>query len=186
MHEATGLAGWESYYVMVGSSAAALTGLQFVVMALASETLRRASAREIDAFSTPTIVHFGVVLLMSAVLSAPWPTLRGPSVTLGLTGAGGVGYTLLVLSRGRRAPNYRMVLEDWIFHVWLPLAAYVCLVAAAFQMTRAESVSLFIIAATALLLLFVGIHNAWDTTTYLALERIQKGRESSPRNWRGK
>jgi hypothetical protein len=178
------LAGWDSFYVMVGSSAAALTGLQFVVMALASETLRHASAREVDAFSTPTIVHFGAVLLISAVLSAPWAALHGPALTLLVTGVAGVGYTFLVLWRARRAPNYRMVTEDWIFHVLLPLAAYAVLVAAAASMTRAESVSLFTIAADALLLLFVGIHNAWDTATYLALERIQGGKESSPRNTR--
>jgi hypothetical protein len=57
-------------------------------------------------------------------------------------------------------------------------------VAAAASMTRAESVSLFIVAADALLLLFVGIHNAWDTATYLALERIQRGKESSTRKTR--
>jgi hypothetical protein len=185
MQESTRLlAGWDSFYVMVGSSAAALTGLQFVVMALASETLLRASTREIDAFSTPTIVHFGAVLLISAILSAPWGALHGPALMLLVTGVAGVGYTFLVLWRARRAPNYRMVTEDWIFHVLLPLAAYTVLVAAAASMTRTESVSLFIVAADALLLLFVGIHNAWDTATYLALERIQRGKESPPRNTR--
>jgi hypothetical protein len=33
--------------------------------------------------------------------------------------------------------------------------------------------ALFVIGATALLLLFIGIHNAWDTVTYVAVERWQ-------------
>jgi hypothetical protein len=35
----------------------------------------------------------------------------------------------------------------------------------------------FVIAATALLLLFIGIHNAWDTVTYIAVERLPTPKE---------
>jgi hypothetical protein len=59
------LSHWENFYVIVGSSAAALTGLQFVVIALVVDVRRRSSSREIDAFATPTIVHFCAVLLIS-------------------------------------------------------------------------------------------------------------------------
>src|SRR2546426_6855544 len=55
------LAAWETFFFLIGSSAAALTGLQFVVIALIAESRRRATTREIQAFSTPTIVHFGGV-----------------------------------------------------------------------------------------------------------------------------
>ena len=69
------LARWESFYVIVGSSAGALTGLQFVVIALIAEAEAAASMQEIRAFGTPTVVHFCAVLFISAVLSAPWHTL---------------------------------------------------------------------------------------------------------------
>ena len=77
MHDPAGspLAAWESFYVIIGSSAAALIGLQFVVIALLAETRRHSSTKEIDAFATPTIVHFATVLLLSSILSAPWPSL---------------------------------------------------------------------------------------------------------------
>jgi hypothetical protein len=32
---------------------------------------------------------------------------------------------------------------------------------------------LFVVAGTALLFLFIGIHNAWDTVTYIALDHVQ-------------
>ena len=64
--------GWENFYVIVGSSAGALIGLQFVVITLiASRPITRDTARAGGAFATLSVVHFGVVLLLSAVLSAP-------------------------------------------------------------------------------------------------------------------
>ncbi|NUO64089.1 MAG: hypothetical protein HOQ34_10980, partial [Gemmatimonadaceae bacterium] len=78
------LSAWESFYVIVGSSAAALTGLQFVVMTLITDLRRRAGEGEIGAFATPTVIHFGAALLVSAILPAPWETRHGPAVTLGL------------------------------------------------------------------------------------------------------
>jgi len=77
------LVAWESFYVIVGSSGAALTGLQFVVIALIAESRTRTSPRQIDAFGTPTIVHFCAVLLVSAILSAPWQALSSASLALG-------------------------------------------------------------------------------------------------------
>jgi hypothetical protein len=39
--------------------------------------------------------------------------------------------------------------------------------------------SLFAIGGTALLLLFIGIHNAWDAVTYIAQQRRSGKAESS-------
>ena len=52
MPEST-LAGWESFYVILGSSAAALTGLQFVVMALVADMPRAGSMHDIATYGTP-------------------------------------------------------------------------------------------------------------------------------------
>src|SRR5207245_9694877 len=80
------LAAWESFYVIIGSSSAALIGLQFVVIALVAEMRRRSTMREIDAFGTPTIVHFSAVLVVSSIQSAPWPSLSNIAVLLGSCG----------------------------------------------------------------------------------------------------
>src|SRR4051812_2489772 len=65
--------GWESFYVIVGSSAGALIGLQFVVITLIADMpLRPGDAEASGAFTTPSVIHFAVVLFLSAVLSAPW------------------------------------------------------------------------------------------------------------------
>ena len=57
----TALAGWENFYVIVGSSAGALIGLQFVVITLIADApIARADAQASGAFSAPSVIHFGV------------------------------------------------------------------------------------------------------------------------------
>jgi hypothetical protein len=169
-------AAWESFYVIVGSSAAALTGLQFVVVALAAEA-RALRGPELSAFGTPTIVHFCAVLFMSAILSTPWQTVSGAGLTLSLAGAAGMAYTGIVGWRARRQTGYMPVLEDWLWHGAFPLIAYVVLLVAAFRLDQSPAGCLFAIAAAALFLLFIGIHNAWDAVTYIAMSRAQEGTE---------
>jgi lipid-A-disaccharide synthase-like uncharacterized protein len=168
------LAAWESFYVIVGSSGAALTGLQFVVIALVAESRKRSTLREIDAFGTPTIVHFGAVLLVAAILSAPWRGLLSVSVALAVCGLVGVLYGLVVLKRARRQTGYSPVWEDWLWHVVLPLSAYALLLIAGILLRSYPRQVLFLVGANALILLFIGIHNAWDTVTYIAIEHLQK------------
>jgi hypothetical protein len=181
VHEAVSpLAAWESFYVIVGSSAAALTGLQFVVMALVADSTMRRSTREIDAFATPTIVHFSVVLLVSSILSAPWPGLAGVRAILLACGAAGFIYILRVYQRARRVTAYQPVLEDWMFHVLLPAVAYAIVLVGAALLVGRPVAALFLIGASALLLLVIGIHNAWDTVTYIALGQQEQSSGRGP------
>jgi hypothetical protein len=170
----TALAAWESFYVIVGSSAAALTGLQFVVIVLGAEIGTIGGAPTVRAFGTPTIVHFCAVLLLSAVLSAPWHALSSASIVLGACGLAGVIYAIRVFLHARRQTDYVPVAEDWLFHSVLPLIAYGTLLGSAITLERHSAVSLFVIGATAVLLLFIGIHNAWDAVMYIAISSRQK------------
>ncbi|MGH7523767.1 MAG: hypothetical protein ACREK8_05640 [Gemmatimonadales bacterium] len=165
---ASPLAAWQSYYVIIGSSAAALTGLQFVVMALISESSRKGGSEPIAAFGTPTVVHFCVALLVAAIACAPWATATSPAIAIGCCGAGGVAYATLVGWRAQSQRAYRPVLEDWIWHVILPVVAYAALLVAAVLLRGEPGAPPFIIAAAALLLVFIGIHNAWDSAMYIA------------------
>ena len=169
-------AAWESFYVIIGSSAAALTGLQFVVIALGAES-RAARGPEVNAFGTPTVVHFCAVLLVSATLSMPWHAIANGGLALGTCGVAGLVYTLIVVRRVRGQTAYTPVLEDWVWHVILPIAAYATLLLAALGLELNPPRSLFVIAATALLLLFVGIHNAWDAVTYIASEHLREPKD---------
>src|SRR5262245_54627610 len=160
------LSEWNSFYVIVGSSAGALIGLQFVVMTLIAS---RPTVREPEAgaaFATPSVIHFSVVLLLAAVVSAPWHTISAIAVLLGLVGLGGIVYTAIVARRMKAQTFYEPVFEDWLFHVLLPFAAYAELAGPAILTRTHARAALFVVAASALVLLFVGIHNAWDAITY--------------------
>ena len=164
----TPFSGWENFYVIVGSSAGALIGLQFVVMTLiAGRPFRPGEAQAGDAFATPSVVHFGVVLLLSALNSAPWGGVGVVATLWGLPGVCGIAYVVVVSRRMRAQDAYRPVFEDLLFHVLLPLAAYAVLALAAFLARPYTRAALFLVGATSLLLLFVGIHNAWDSATHL-------------------
>jgi hypothetical protein len=168
------LTAWESFYVIIGSSAAALTGLQFVVIVLSAEANTLGSGSSTRAFGTPTIVHFCAVLLISAILSAPWPALSTVGLALGACGVVGFAYAMIVVRHARRQTEYVPVLEDWIWHCALPLIAYAALLLAAVFLQRHPTPSLFVIGGTVLLLLFIGIHNAWDSVVYIALHQRQR------------
>ncbi|HEX3927940.1 MAG TPA: hypothetical protein VHW65_08075 [Gemmatimonadales bacterium] len=169
------LAGWQSFYVILGSSAAALTGLNFVVVTLIPDTSLRTSSDGIDAYSTPTVVHFCAALLISALLCAPWPALTGVGAAVGMVGAVGIVYVALVTRRARRQTEYRPVFEDWLWHTILPFLAYVTQTIAGITLCLGRAGALYGIATAAMLLLFIGIHNSWDTVTFLALKRTPRG-----------
>jgi hypothetical protein len=160
------LAGGENFYVIVGSSAGALIGLQFVVITLIAERPGLHMAEASAAFATPSVVQFGVVLLLSALFSVPWNGISVVGVLWGFVGLGGVVYSVAVAQRMRVQAAYKPVFEDWLFHILLPLVAYTVLTVSAFTASEYTSETLFGVGAVALLLLFIGIHNAWDAVTY--------------------
>jgi hypothetical protein len=129
------LSGWESFYVIVGSSGAALIGLQLVVITLIADG-----------------------------------RARGSSGSIAACGIIGVGYGAIVVARARRQTDYAPVFEDWLWHAILPCGAYAALLLSAVFLRAGTRTALFVIAAAALSLLLIGIHNAWDTVTYIAVD----------------
>jgi len=177
------LGAWSNFYIMTGSSAAALTGLMFIVITLVmgSERLRK-SPDGIGTYSTPTVVHFCAALLVSAILSAPWRSLAHLGILLALSGIAGVVYVLRVAQRARRQANYRPDAEDWTWYTILPLLAYVAIFAGAIALPADPVVALFAIGGGAMLLIFIGIRNAWDIVTFIAigLSRDRPDSKESP------
>ena len=173
---------WDSFYVIVGSSAGALIGLQFVVITLIADRPSLRAPEAGAAFATPNIVHFSAALLLSALLRAPWQTITLVAALWGLVGFSGVAYVIVVARRMRRQGAYRPEFEDWSFHVVLPLAAYTILALSAFAARSHTREALFGVGAAALLLLFIGIHNAWDSAAYHVLVQrdasAERGRDA--------
>lgn len=179
------LDGWTNFYLITGGAAAALTGLQFVVQTLlASEPVRPVAGSDpeggIAAFSSPTIVHLTLALVISSLACVPWPGYQSMRVAFVLLGAGGFGYIGVVLRRARGQQSYAPVFEDWLWHFLLPGAAYGGVMLAAFFLHRGADGPMFVVGGATLLLLCVAIHNAWDTVTWFTVSLVKRANATAP------
>ena len=171
MHDAPLFAAWSNFYVITGSSSAALTGLMFVAVTIVASRRTNIDQQRLatSTFSTPTVVHFCAAFLVSVLMSAPWSSIVYLETILALSGLAGLGYVARVLLRTRMMTVYHPDFEDWTCNVGLPTLAYIA-IAVAGAMLQAGTPALFAIAGATLLLIFVAIHNAWDIVTYIAIE----------------
>ncbi|HEX9132709.1 MAG TPA: hypothetical protein VF844_10480, partial [Ktedonobacteraceae bacterium] len=142
------LAAWQNFYVIIGTAAATLTGLLFVVITLVSGALRQVSSpwSGIRVFSTPNVMHFGAALLIAALLSAPWPALWPAGLLVGLAGLGGVIYVFIVLWEVRHRLSYNLVLSDWLWYTLSPLLAYRAVLVGGILLPISAALALFVIA----------------------------------------
>jgi len=169
---------WTNYYIIVGSAAAALTGLMFVVITLVVSGERREGASIGTAtFSTPSVVSLAAALIVSAVFAIPWLSLVPLAIVIGVGSVGGLAYIVRLIVMARGFENYEPDVEDWTWFWILPIVAYGTTLVAAFFLPAATYGALFAIAAAVLLHLLIGIHNAWDIVTYIAIERPEIDRD---------
>jgi hypothetical protein len=169
--DASPLAGWDNFYVIVGSAAGGLTGLTFVIIALIREG-RHVRPTGVRAFVTPTIVHFGGVLALAAFVSMPHQQLLTLSAGFLTGGLAGLGYGVFTgLNMRRQAPKYIPVREDWTWHVILPTLVYAALLVMGILIWYRPAQTQFGVAAASLSLLFIGIRNAWDIAIWMTTHR---------------
>ena len=168
--------GWENFYVIAGSSASGLTGLTFVVIALASDAnmVRLSGLR---AFITPTVIHFGSVLWIAAILSIPGHTPLSLAISIALTGLVLTIYSILTIYRMASIKQYSPALQDWIWNAAAPLLCCLTLLLAAALLLQHSVAALYLIGLVTLATLFIGIHNAWDLAVWITAERPSKRQE---------
>lgn len=174
------LSGWENFYVIVGSSAGALTGLTFVAISLVKETGQPGAGRAIPAFTTPTVVQFSLALLLCAILSAPWADLTPLSALLVLIGLGMLVYGSIIVRRIRRQESYDPVAEDWLWYGIVPLVATVALLVGAVLLVGNPTLALYVIAGVMLVLMFNALHNAWDLVTWITITQVDGTQDNAP------
>jgi hypothetical protein len=163
--------GWSNFYYLIGSAAAGLIGLMFVVMTLTSGLDRLRARRGAALYMTPTIVHFGVVFTISAVTMVPGLGFRGAAVVfgfiafLGLTCAGRafLGFRT-PRKEGAEPPHW----SDFWLYAALPTTLYGGLVVASAGVWARASWAALAMAGLLLTVLLLGIRNAWDLVSTIA------------------
>ncbi len=167
------LESWTNFYVIVGSAAGGLTGLTFVVIALVADA-HAVRLTGLRAFITPTVVHFCTTLGLSALINVPKLTALGLGICLAIIGVIGLSYCVrTILHMRRMVSEYVPVVADWIWNVLLPTLCYLLLLLLGWLAPANPIVTLYVVAAVALLLLLIGIHNAWDIAVWFTAERPQ-------------
>ena len=160
---------WHDFYLVLGPASAGLIGLLFVVATLQSGRDPEASARGASIYLTPTVFHFAVVLVISAVASAPDLPRWAVGLILGVCGLIGCSYGVYsaVGIRNFKSPDPPHWSDFWYYGV-APAVAYLGMMLSAIGAWAQAPADALIIAGVLLALLLIGVRNAWDLVTFLA------------------
>jgi hypothetical protein len=161
--------GWDNFYFMIGSAAGGLFGLLFVVVTLTAGYDRSTALRGAALYMTPTAVHFGSVLFMSAIALAPGLPVEASAAIVLLVAAVGLANAVRA-AVGIRAPQRGVEAhwsDFWMYGV-VPTAIYVALAAAALAAAAHLQAAPHALAGAILALLLAAIRNAWDLVTWIA------------------
>jgi hypothetical protein len=165
---------WRNFYALIGDAAATLVALMFVAASIGAGVFTMQHQAGIRTFLSPTVVHFTAILVIC--LFANIPTEEGTllGVLLGCVGAVGLVYSGWVWQRMLKhgiAASIDTV--DRLWYALLPVPAYLMVIAAGAELWRGYARSLDVLAAALILLLLIGIRNAWDMTVWI-IDRRQR------------
>ncbi len=161
--------GWDNYFFMIGSSAAALIGLMFVVVTLTAGHDRGEVERGKQLYTSPIVFHLAVVLVLSGLAVVPKlsPKLFGAAIVvvslmgllIGLRSTFGI-------RRLKFAPDSTAF--DMVWYGLAPAIVYAISGLSGAAMFEGVSWAMPATAALVMALLLVSIHAEWDLVTYLA------------------
>jgi hypothetical protein len=161
------LEAWHDFYLVVGTGAAALTGLLFVIVSLGPHVVAGQTQTGVRAYVSPIATHFTFVLVGSSVMLVPELPMPILGALLMAGGFGGLIYTAWTRVHQRwRASTLPFL--DWVWFAGLPVVCFVATVASGIAIAKGLPIGLHGIASALLLLIVVGIRNAWDVVLWVA------------------
>ena len=165
--------GWSNFYFLIGSAAAGLIGLMFVVVTLTSGGDRSRSLRGAAIYLTPTIVHFAAVFSFSAIIEAPGLSIVEIVTLMILIALAGFAcclrsaHGIVRAPEGWGAPHW----SDFWLYAGAPAVLYLVLAIATVGVGSHWPWAPKTMAALLLVLVLLAIRNAWDTITWIAPAR---------------
>lgn len=161
---------WHDFYVLIGTASATLVGLTFVAASIGASYFTVEREAGLRAFLTPTVMHFAAVLITCLATIVPSHSSLSLGIVLAAGSLMGLGYSLRVWVNVRRR-NFGIDREDQLWYLLAPVAGYLLMAAAAALAfaSLAAPIALDVLAASLVLLLVLGIRNAWDMTLWIAV-----------------
>lgn len=160
---------WTAFYQMTGSAAAALVGLLFIVATLTTRQ-QEGVALGVRLFTTPTVFHLSLVLMTSALALAPQSPVYRPAAVMTVVALAGCIHSVALAIRIGRLPDPSHWSDFWYYGA-APVAAYLALAAATGAAWAGAPHAAHWVGLVLLILLMLGIRNAWDLITWLAPRR---------------
>ena len=158
---------WETYYLMIGTSAAALIGVMFIVTTLTAEIAIEQINRGVAIYKNPIVFHLAVIVATSALVMVPEHLLVAIAAALAGLGLVGLGYAALTIRRMfERYEFYQATGWDKLYYGYLPAVLYLVMGAGALSVFSAPELAAEAVGLATLLLLLVSIRNAWDVATF--------------------
>jgi hypothetical protein len=158
---------WHEFYLLTGTAGLTLSGLLFVVVSFGARIVADHAATGVRAFVSPNAVHFTAVLVVAAVLLIP----DAPRPLVGAFLCGGGLACLAYLACAKVHQRWRengLGALDWVWFVGLPSFSYVVLLLSGIGVLLRADPSMFGIAFSVVLLIVIGIRNAWDLVLWMA------------------
>jgi hypothetical protein len=160
------LEAWHDFYVFAGTAAATLMGLMFVVVSLGQRTLSTEQGLNATrGFFTPIVAFFASDIIVAMLMLMPQTSPGGLGVLLLILGIVGIVY--MIFSRAHRFwRENELGYDDLFWYVALPYLAYITIGVSAAGVWKTAAYGLYSMAGAMLLLLIIGIRNAWDLVIY--------------------
>jgi hypothetical protein len=171
---------WETFYLLIGTSAAALVGIMFVVTTLTADVAVEDINRGTVIYQTPTVFHLGVVVAVSAFASMPEHLLLAIAALLLAAAVTGLAYSAVTIRRMyERYEFYTATALDKLLFGFLPAVSYLLLGAGAIAIWSSPEIAAEAIGAATLLLLLTAIRNSWDMATFtVRISRVIAARKT--------
>jgi hypothetical protein len=158
---------WHEFYLLIGTAGVTLTGLLFVVVSLGPRVVASHRATGVRAFISPNAVYFATTLVVSAVLLVPNLSRTAIGVFLCLGAVASLGY-LAYTKAHQQWRHGKLPFLDWVWFVGLPITSYVLLLLSGIGFLLEAALSMHAVAAALILLLVIGIRNAWDLVIWVS------------------
>lgn len=170
---------WHDFYVLLGTASATLVGLMFVAASIGATVFSEEHGAALQAFITPTVVHFAAALFASLVLMIPTHSWEGLAALLGAGGLAGTIYSGRLLVRLIIQHRFNVDVVDRMFYALIPLAGYLLALIASVIGFLHSPVGAYVMAVALMVLLLAGLRNAWDMTLWIMM-KVPGGRLPPP------
>ena len=165
----TPLERWHEFYLLIGTSAAALVALLFVAVSVGTGFITPERSHGTRTYISPVAVHFVSVLVVSAIALVPSHTRISLALIIGAGAVGMMVCSVYVLIRVLKGESQEIV--DWLGYGVAPLICYAGLLAAAILFFLDVRGGPELLAAAVVLLLIVTIRDAWDLLLFIVRQR---------------